>query len=576
MARRPARCYRYCKNKPYPKSRFNRGVPDAKIRIFDLGRKKASVDDFPCTVHLVSNEYEQLSSEALEAARICANKYLVKVAGKESFHMRIRVHPYHVIRINKMLSVAGADRLQTGMRGAFGKPAGKVARVNVGQILISVRTVDRHRGTAVEALRRSMYKFPGRQKVIVSKMWGFTHLQREEYLRLKEDGLHQKCAAQKSNMVVPAVFEMASNACMDDRDERVNHLPRRPPSPIRVFILRLLESRWYRASNPTEWERRTGNILTPSLTPTLTPDAGISHLPTPEFGWPNMIGSDSMVTDGENPASFAESGEMNKDHESGYERDEMRNDPDDHHEPCIAVACRTLSSLYQFVQSDCVNQHATNNNQSRDMLKPPTPEEESPANDIVFCTTRSATETVSRVLNCTGKSCAQDHSLLLVIGSILLKILTWYEALYQSEIGELVPSSTPLPDSREDVSSRPHHSNTSHSGDKHPTGLSSPRGRMEKPIYTVPLTIPLTTGAFSFSRATEKKMKAQLLLCEVQTLSQMFQALDRRVQAAGSIRGEKDLCGQSNTRLQRQLGELQRVLTVVCTQVPSLGSNVHA
>ncbi|KAJ5535187.1 hypothetical protein N7527_001441 [Penicillium freii] len=189
MARRPARCYRYCKNKPYPKSRFNRGVPDAKIRIFDLGRKKASVDDFPCTVHLVSNEYEQLSSEALEAARICANKHLVKTAGKESFHMRIRVHPYHVIRINKMLSVAGADRLQTGMRGAFGKPAGKVARVNVGQILISVRTVDRHRGTAVEALRRSMYKFPGRQKVVVSKMWGFTHLLREEYLRLKEDGL---------------------------------------------------------------------------------------------------------------------------------------------------------------------------------------------------------------------------------------------------------------------------------------------------------------------------------------------------------------------------------------------------
>ncbi|KAL2705573.1 hypothetical protein AAEP93_000823 [Penicillium crustosum] len=189
MARRPARCYRYCKNKPYPKSRFNRGVPDAKIRIFDLGRKKASVDDFPCTVHLVSNEYEQLSSEALEAARICANKHLVKTAGKESFHMRIRVHPYHVIRINKMLSVAGADRLQTGMRGAFGKPAGKVARVNVGQILISVRTVDRHRGTAIEALRRSMYKFPGRQKVVVSKMWGFTHLLREEYLRLKENGL---------------------------------------------------------------------------------------------------------------------------------------------------------------------------------------------------------------------------------------------------------------------------------------------------------------------------------------------------------------------------------------------------
>jgi len=188
MARRPARCYRYCKNKPYPKTRYNRGVPDAKIRIFDLGRKKASVDDFPLCVHLVSNEYEQLSSEALEAARICANKYLVKTAGKEGFHMRVRAHPYHVIRINKMLSCAGADRLQTGMRGAFGKANGLVARVNIGQVLISVRTRDSHRATAIEAFRRSQYKFPGRQKIIVSKKWGFTSLRREEYIEMRKAG----------------------------------------------------------------------------------------------------------------------------------------------------------------------------------------------------------------------------------------------------------------------------------------------------------------------------------------------------------------------------------------------------
>jgi large subunit ribosomal protein L10e len=188
MARRPARCYRYCKNKPYPKSRFNRGVPDPKIRIFDLGRKRANVDDFPLCVHLVSNEYEQLSSEALEAARICANKYLVKIAGKEGFHMRVRAHPYHVVRINKMLSCAGADRLQTGMRGAYGKPNGSVARVNIGQILLSVRTRDSHRATAIEALRRSQYKFPGRQKIIVSKKWGFTPLDRADYVEKRKAG----------------------------------------------------------------------------------------------------------------------------------------------------------------------------------------------------------------------------------------------------------------------------------------------------------------------------------------------------------------------------------------------------
>ncbi|XP_071276728.1 large ribosomal subunit protein uL16 isoform X4 [Agelaius tricolor] len=139
MGRRPARCYRYCKNKPYPKSRFCRGVPDPKIRIFDLGRKKAKVDEFPLCGHMVSDEYEQLSSEALEAARICANKYMVKSCGKDGFHIRVRLHPFHVIRINKMLSCAGADRLQTGMRGAFGKPQGTGAlTVGLGSLGVSV------------------------------------------------------------------------------------------------------------------------------------------------------------------------------------------------------------------------------------------------------------------------------------------------------------------------------------------------------------------------------------------------------------------------------------------------------
>lgn len=62
----------------------------------------------------VSDEKEQLTSEALEAARVSANKYMSKFAGKDNFHMRIRAHPFHVLRINKMLSCAGADRLQVG------------------------------------------------------------------------------------------------------------------------------------------------------------------------------------------------------------------------------------------------------------------------------------------------------------------------------------------------------------------------------------------------------------------------------------------------------------------------------
>lgn len=169
----PARCYRQIKGKPYPKSRFNRGVPDPKIRNYDSGVKKKGVDEFPCCVHLVSWEKENVSSEALEAARIACNKYMAKYAGKDSFHLRVRVHPYHVLRINKMLSCAGADRLQTGMRGAFGKPLGTAARVAIGQILLSVRCKDANCNHAQEALRRAKFKFPGRQKIIVSGKWYF-------------------------------------------------------------------------------------------------------------------------------------------------------------------------------------------------------------------------------------------------------------------------------------------------------------------------------------------------------------------------------------------------------------------
>ena len=62
------------------RSRYCRGVPDPKIRIFDVGMKRADVDMFPYCVHLASWEKEQVSSEALEAARVAANKYMTKVS----------------------------------------------------------------------------------------------------------------------------------------------------------------------------------------------------------------------------------------------------------------------------------------------------------------------------------------------------------------------------------------------------------------------------------------------------------------------------------------------------------------
>ena len=112
----PWKCSRYIKNKPYIKSRYCRGVPEAKIKIFDVGKKKLGVDTFPACVHLLSLEKEQISSESLEAARITTNKHMINSVGKDNFHIRVRLHPFNIIRINKMLTCAGADRLQTGER----------------------------------------------------------------------------------------------------------------------------------------------------------------------------------------------------------------------------------------------------------------------------------------------------------------------------------------------------------------------------------------------------------------------------------------------------------------------------
>eukprot|EP01057_Protomagalhaensia_wolfi_P006078 Protomagalhaensia_wolfi_Nauph_80__6077@NODE_856_length_1944_cov_971_013123_g644_i0_p2_GENE_NODE_856_length_1944_cov_971_013123_g644_i0NODE_856_length_1944_cov_971_013123_g644_i0_p2_ORF_typecomplete_len147_score21_70Ribosomal_L16/PF00252_18/9_5e16_NODE_856_length_1944_cov_971_013123_g644_i0381821 len=81
------------------------------------------------------------------------------------------------------------NRLQTGMRGAYGKPNGLVARVNIGQILMSIRTREDRINHAVAALTRAKYKFAGRQRVFTSVKWGFTPYDKETYKELQSQGL---------------------------------------------------------------------------------------------------------------------------------------------------------------------------------------------------------------------------------------------------------------------------------------------------------------------------------------------------------------------------------------------------
>ncbi|CAH1438064.1 unnamed protein product [Lactuca virosa] len=75
---------------------------------------------------------------------------------------------------------------------------GVCARVSIGQVLLSVRCKDGNSQHAHEALCRAKFKFPGRQKIIVSRKWGFTKFSRTDYVqwkfenRIMSDGVNAK------------------------------------------------------------------------------------------------------------------------------------------------------------------------------------------------------------------------------------------------------------------------------------------------------------------------------------------------------------------------------------------------
>jgi len=166
MPRRPSRCYRYFDTPPYTRKEYIRGVPQPKIQIFDMGSKNK---EFPIYLTLVSLEQGNITHNALEALRIAANRYLSKKLSAEGYHLRIRAHPHHILRENKMMAFAGADRLQEGMRKAFGKPFGMAARVFFGSPIVTIGVNEDGISIALEALRRVSMKVPMKTRIVIEK-----------------------------------------------------------------------------------------------------------------------------------------------------------------------------------------------------------------------------------------------------------------------------------------------------------------------------------------------------------------------------------------------------------------------
>ena len=150
-------CYRRSNGQPYARKEYIKGKPQSKIAKFNSGNAKGEYD---VCVQLLINENVQVRHMAMEATRLAANKSLEKVTGESGYSSRLRIFPHILLRENKMIAAAGADRLQEGMRRAFGKANSLAARVNRGQVIMEMNVKKEHVEAAKSALKKACVKLP--------------------------------------------------------------------------------------------------------------------------------------------------------------------------------------------------------------------------------------------------------------------------------------------------------------------------------------------------------------------------------------------------------------------------------
>jgi large subunit ribosomal protein L10e len=161
-----ARNYRAVKGQPYTRKKFVKGFPQPKITKFTMGDAKTR---FEYEAKLIAREEAQIRHNALEAARIATNR-LLEERFSENYYLRVLPYPHTILRENKMIFGAHADRLQDGMRRSFGKPIGTAARIKPNQTIIIVSVNEDGVEVAKAALKRGSAKLPIPCRIVIEKI----------------------------------------------------------------------------------------------------------------------------------------------------------------------------------------------------------------------------------------------------------------------------------------------------------------------------------------------------------------------------------------------------------------------
>ncbi len=160
-----AKNYRAVKGMPYTRKEYIGGFPPSKIVKFTMGDTKAK---FEFQAILISQKEAQVRHCALEAARIAVNRLLQLKLGT-SYVFRILPYPHAILRENKMIFGAHADRLQDGMKKSFGKAIGTAARIKHNQSIMKVGINKDGIETAKQALKRGKAKLPFTCRIVIEK-----------------------------------------------------------------------------------------------------------------------------------------------------------------------------------------------------------------------------------------------------------------------------------------------------------------------------------------------------------------------------------------------------------------------
>jgi large subunit ribosomal protein L10e len=141
----------------YTRTEYIHRVPQPRISRFTLGD---AASDYEYEMSLVASRAAEVSSKALEAARVTANRVLTRRLGDRSFLLKVVPYPHEIVREHKFMGFAGADRLSQGMKLAFGRPTGRAARVTAGQEVLTVLVDEEDVEAAKAVLERASKKLP--------------------------------------------------------------------------------------------------------------------------------------------------------------------------------------------------------------------------------------------------------------------------------------------------------------------------------------------------------------------------------------------------------------------------------